>query len=175
MSEPLSPQLLSEWAVRYLARFPASKVKLSQHLRQKIQTRARYVDLKLDNADELIMACVEQLETLGLIDDKKFIEARAHYYQSRGFSLSQIAYKLTQEGVERDLIDTVFQQELETESLQEDFETALNFAKNQGLGQWRDPQPPHDSKQFNRDMGKMARRGFSPALSYKILYDKIAD
>ena len=165
------PACLREHAFAYLARFPATKVKLRKVLLRWAARRGVKTD------EQQLANLIDNLQENGWLDDEKFALARARSLLHRGSSLLDIRTRLAKDGIEREQI----QQTLETLTENEDKEeveilAALRVAQKKRLGPFRDPSRnpmPADrgqrEKSRKKDIGTLARKGFGWGVVQKIM------
>jgi regulatory protein len=161
-NEPRKPRPVTrEWLFRaaayYLGRYASTAENLRRVLERKVASRIRDwgSDPKAPDPQEsatLVDATVAHFLELKLLDDRAFAEARLASLRRRGTSLRQVQAKLSEKGVERDLIAEVIGGD-ETD----DRMAALAFARRRRLG-------PHRLRdrleRRDRDIAAMMRAGF---------------
>lgn len=154
---PLNLEDLESRAFDYLARFASSAANLRRVLRGKVERSARLHGTDREAGFAAVDALVERLAGSGVLDDRRFAEARAQSLFQRGGSRRAIAAKLASKGV--GTADTV----AALDSLGElaadpELEAALAYARRRRLGPFRDP----DSRAAwrDKDLAAMGRAGF---------------
>jgi regulatory protein len=153
-SRELSARDLEEAALRYLNRFDASAEKLERHL-TKMARRAENADALLPE----IPALIERYRGSGLIDDRRFAEARARSLRARGASSRLIQQKLAAQGVPRDVVDAVLDAEREaSRSGSGELEAAVAYVRRKRLGAHRPAE--QQALERRRDLARLARQGF---------------
>ncbi|MFK7866248.1 MAG: regulatory protein RecX [Alphaproteobacteria bacterium] len=155
-------QQLNRRALHYLARYAASRAKLSTYLTRKFTEKYQH-DLP-EAFDSLLKACLDRLEALAYLDDAAYGRGRIRSYQAKSYSLSTIRQKLRQDGLQQDTIDDLLENTIETE-LETDEVLARRFAQKHKLGAWQITPLPTDpimrQKLYQKHLAKLARRGFS--------------
>lgn len=135
-------------------RFDASAEKLSCHL-EKVARRAA-------NTDELlprVQGLIERYRSSGLIDDRRFAEARARTLRARGASARLIQQKLILQGVPAQVVSAVLEAEREQRGDGSgDLEAAIAYVRRKRLGPYR-PEPER-ARERQRDLARLARQGF---------------
>ena len=160
--EPRKPRPVTrEWlfraAAHYLGRYASTAENLRRVLERKTQRRIRDWgdDPAAPDAGEaaaMVEATVAHFLELRLIDDRAFAEARLASLRRRGTSVRQVQAKLSEKGVDRELIAEVVGGD-ETD----DRTAALAFARRRRLG----PHRLRDrAERRNRDIAAMMRAGF---------------
>ncbi len=145
---------LEESALRYLNRFDASAEKLERYL-GKVARRAKNRDQLLPEIPILI----ERYRGSGLIDDRRFAEARARSLRERGASKRLIQQKLAVQGVPRDIVDAVLGAEREAGRGGEgELEAAIAYVRRKRLGAHRPAE--QQALERRRDLARLARQGF---------------
>ncbi|HJL57826.1 MAG TPA: RecX family transcriptional regulator [Alphaproteobacteria bacterium] len=108
-----------------------------------------------------IASILSDLENNKLIDDKNFTQSKIHSLSLQGKSKISIISYFVQKGIEKNLIEESFEN-LELKNPNWEKESAKIFARKKRLG-------IKYSANFEKDLAKMARAGFSYNLSKKIL------
>ena len=165
------PACLRDHAFAYLARFPATHHKLRKVL-------ARWAARRGVKTDERQMAALmESLQTGGYLDDEKFALARARSLLQRGASLLDIRARLAKDGIAREQIRETLDTLMQNEDREEvEILAALRVAQKKRLGPFRDssrnPMPAdreQREKSRKKDIGTLARKGFSWGIVQKIM------
>ena len=149
--------ITAEWMMRaaahYIERYATSSGNLRRVLEAKVRRRARARGEAPDEHGEMIAATVARFVDLKLVDDERFAEAKLASLRRRGTSARMAAAKLSEKGVERDLIETALAAD---ES--DDRTAAEAYARRRRLGPYRlrDRRARRD-----RDVAAMVRAGFS--------------
>jgi regulatory protein len=152
----LSKTYLENAALHYLGRYASTAANLRRVMRRKIQRSAKAHE---QNPDEFI-AIVEDMITRyirsGLINDEVFTRARVESLRRSGASRKTIAVKLQMKGVESDMAT-----EHAKGSEDDEIAAAHVFARKKQLGPYRKKTPHDIKKEQAKDIGKMARAGYS--------------
>ncbi len=155
----------------YLARFPATKVKLRKVLWRWAARRGVATD------ERQMGDLIESLHEGGYLNDEKFALARARSLLQRGASLLDIRARLAKDGIERERI----RQTIDALTLGEDREevellAALRVAQKKRLGPFRDslrnPMPAEREQREKirkKDIATLARKGFGWGIVQKIM------
>ena len=161
-NEPRKPRPVTrEWLFRaaayYLGRYASTAENLRRVLERKVASRIRDWgdDPKAPDPEAsaaLVDATVAHFLELKLLDDRAFAEARLASLRRRGTSIRQVQAKLSEKGVDRELIAEVVGGD-ETD----DRAAALAFARRRRLG----PHRLRDrTERRDRDIAAMMRAGF---------------
>ncbi|HEY8564401.1 MAG TPA: regulatory protein RecX [Beijerinckiaceae bacterium] len=158
---PVTAAYLDRAALAYLERYASSAENLRRVLRRKVDLRCRLRGEEADEHYPLIDEAVAKALRIGLIDDRRYAEARVSTLRRRGGSARAIASKLQAKGVERETVAAALAEE-ETDEAQ----AAEAFARRRKLGRYRpgDPAPYRD-----KDLGALARAGFSFDVARRVL------
>ena len=161
-NEPRKPRPVTrEWLFRaaayYLGRYASTAENLRKVLERKVAGRIREWgdDEKAPDPGEsslLVEATVAHFLDLKLLDDRAFAEARLASLRRRGTSIRQVQAKLSEKGVDRELIAEVVGGD-ETD----DRAAALAFARRRRLGPYR---LRDRAERRDRDIAAMMRAGF---------------
>lgn len=164
-ARPPTPERLRRRALYYLERFAASRAHLAQVLRRRALRDAEALELDagpvLLSIDELL----DELERLGLIDDRAYAESHARRLAERGRPPGRIAMELGAKGVPRHLAQAVTEQ-LRDEAADLDLETAIAFARRRRLGPFA---AATGGKPVEKALAAFARAGFSRRTAERVL------
>ncbi len=152
--------ILKKYAFSYLSKYNTSKKNIDMILRNKVRR------MNLKKKDKFILyssiaSILSDLENNKLIDDKNFTQSKIHSLSLQGKSKISIISYFVQKGIEKNLIEESFEN-LELKNPNWEKESAKIFARKKRLG-------IKYSANFEKDLAKMARAGFSYNLSKKIL------
>lgn len=150
----LSRDWVKNAAVRYLAGRAASRAQVRRALRRKIDREAFEVTAELS---EWIRDVLDECERLGYLSDESFAANRVHAMRKRGASTRKIEMDLRAKGVSPEAAQAT----LEEEKAEAEAEAALAYAQRRRLGRDRD--------HWKRDLGRMARAGFSFSVAKRAL------
>ena len=156
---------LRDLAYSYLERYSPSKQQLKVHLLKKYLTKIKGTKSKKEVSniiDEIILG----LERNKILNDELYSDSKARMFLRRGYSLNKINQSLRNKGIEtkyiKQSIDKIKEDEIEP-----DFVSALKLCKRRRIG----PLRPDANRElfFKKDMGILARGGFSYELSKRVL------
>jgi regulatory protein len=158
--------VLEKSALFYLERYSSSSAQLRRVLLRRVK-RAEMLGTDKPEAE----AARRHIETLvarflasGLLDDRRFAEAKAASLQRRGTSRRRIRERLVSKGVERELVDAA----LETiDDPSGELAAACALARRRRLGPYRPAATRGAHRQ--KDLAALARAGFSLDLSRTVL------
>ena len=158
-------------AVDYLGRYASSRHKLAQIL-QRFATH-KLTDYDPDDIAAAIQQTIDQCSKLGYLDDQQFAVTVARSQRRLGRSQAVIRQRLRQHALGDDIIAHALA-EADENSANGDLQAAIRFAQRRRLGPFALRQSAHhqrlDAQQWKqRDLGAMARAGFSMAISRQIL------
>jgi len=158
-------------AVDYLGRYASSRHKLGQIL-QRFASR-KLTDYDTDDIAAAIEQTIDQCCQLGYLDDRQFAVTVARSQRRLGRSQAVIRQRLRQHALGDDIIAHALA-EADENSANGDLQAAIRFAQRRRLGPFAQRHSAHhqrlDAQQWKqRDLGAMARAGFSMATSRQIL------
>ena len=158
-------------AVDYLGRYASSRHKLGQIL-QRFASR-KLTDYDTDDIAAAIEQTIDQCSQLGYLDDRQFAVTVARSQRRLGRSQAVIRQRLRQHALGDDIIAHALA-EADKNSANGDLQAAIRFAQRRRLGPFAQRHSAHhqrlDAQQWKqRDLGAMARAGFSMATSKQIL------
>ncbi|MEF2550453.1 RecX family transcriptional regulator [Aurantimonas sp. A2-1-M11] len=150
--KPITREWLFRAAAHYLERYSSSTANLRRVLERKVMRRAHARGEDAGSFAELIDEIVARFVELKLVDDRAYGEARVLSLRRRGTSTRMVAAKLSEKGVERDLVE-----ELLAADETSDRQAALAYAKRRRLGPYR---LRNRAERRDRDVAAMVRAGF---------------
>ena len=168
--KPAHVRMMSK-AVDYLGRYASSRHKLGQILQRF--ARRKLTDYDADDIAAAIEQTINQCSQLGYLDDRQFAVTVARSQRRLGRSQALIRHRLRQHALGDDLI-TYALAEADENCANGDLQAAIRFAQRRRLGPFAQRHSAHqqrlDAQQWKqRDLGAMARAGFSMVTSRQIL------
>ena len=156
---------LKDLAYSYLEKYSPSKQQLKVYLLKKYLIKIKGTKSKKEVSliiDEIIV----NLEKNRIINDELYSDSKARMFLRRGYSLNKINQSLRNKGIESKYIKQSIEKIKENE-IEPDFVSALKLCKRRRLG----PLRPEANRElfYKKDMGIMARGGFSFELSKRVL------
>lgn len=152
--------------MHYLERYAAPAAQLHRVLARKVALSCRHhgEDPAMHAAalDEVVARCLSS----GLVDDRRFAEARAATLRRRGRSARAVAATLSAKGVDRELAAQVSRVDDE-----EELAAARKAARRKRLGPWS---RGDRGASRQKDLAALARAGFSIAIARAVI-DGAAD
>ena len=112
--------------------------------------------------DEIIL----HLEKNKILNDEMYSDSKARMFLRRGYSLNKINQSLRNKGIENKFIQQSLNKIKENE-IEPDFVSAVKLCKRRRIG----PLRPEANRElfYKKDMGILARGGFSFELSKRVL------
>ena len=156
---------LKDLAYSYLEKYNPSKQQLKVYLLKKYLLKIKGSRSKKEVSaiiDEIIL----NLEKNKILNDEMYSDSKARMFLKRGYSLNKINQSLRSKGIEdkyvKQSIDKIKENEIEP-----DFVSALKLCKRRRIG----PLSPESNRElfYKKDMGILARGGFSFDLSKRVL------
>ena len=156
---------LKDLAYSYLEKYNPSKQQLKVYLLKKYLLKIKGSKTKKEVSaiiDEIIL----NLEKNKILNDEMYSDSKARMFLKRGYSLNKINQSLRSKGIEdkyvKQSIDKIKEDEIEP-----DFVSALKLCKRRRIG----PLRPESNRElfYKKDMGILARGGFSFDLSKRVL------
>jgi len=152
-------------AFNYLDKYSVSKQQLRIYLLKKFSKKN---DLKVskDELLNLIDVVIKSLEINKLISDEYYSDSKSKVFLRRGYSLNKIRHSLAKKGIEQKYIKGTISKIEENES-NTDFYSALIICNKRKIGPCR----AESNREifYKKDMGVLARSGFSYEVSKKVL------
>ena len=156
---------LKDLAFAYLEKYSPSKQQLKVYLLKKYLTKIKGTKSKRE-VSEIIDEILENLEKNKIINDELYSDSKARMFLRRGYSLNKINQSLRNKGIgsehAKNSIDKIKEDKIEP-----DFVSAVKLCKKRRIGALR----PGTNRElfYKKDMGILARGGFSFELSKRVL------
>ena len=114
----------------------------------------------------LIDEIVSNLEKNKLLNDEMYSDSKARMFLRRGYSLNKINQSLRNKGIEDKYVKQSIEK-IKEDQIEPDFVSALKLCKRRRIG----PLRPESNRElfYKKDMGILARNGFSFELSKRVL------
>ena len=146
-------------AVRYLSRYPSSEQRFRMTMSKAFERYMEISESASPNQTEVLNALVAEMESLGYLDDMALAKGLVNSYRRRGDSRRLMQKKLRQKGMTADVIQSVLAAEDDGDELR----AARHYARKKKLGVYGNSEGDYLSRK--KDLERMARRGFSYAVS----------
>ena len=156
---------LKDLAYAYLEKYNPSKQQLKVYLLKKYLTKIKGSKSKKE-VSMVIDEIVQNLEKNKFINDELYSDSKARMYLRRGYSLNKINQSLKNKGIDDHYIKKSINK-IKEDKIEPDFVSALKLCKRRRIGALR----PGSNRElfYKKDMGILARNGFSFELSKKVL------
>ncbi|MGX1741991.1 regulatory protein RecX [Bosea sp. NPDC055353] len=158
----ISAGYLQRAAMHYLERYSVPAAQLRRVLARKVALSCRHHGedpaAHAEALDDVVARCV----SAGLVDDRRFAEARAATLRRRGHSQRTVAAKLAAKGVPRALVG-----EVATAEAGDERAAARIAARRRRLGPWRAEGRRAEFRQ--KDLAALARLGFDYATARAVI------
>ncbi len=156
---------LKDLAFSYLEKYNPSKQQLKIYLMKKYLTKIKGTKSKKE-VSLLIEQIVSNLEKNKILSDELYSDSKARMFLRRGYSLNKINQSLRSKGIEDKYIKLTLEKIKENE-IEPDFVSALKLCKRRRIGPLR--AASNREIFFKKDMGVLARGGFSFEMSKRVL------
>ena len=150
---------LLKYAIYYLSKYSSSKKNLEYILKKKIRRLSDEKKIRFELYKE-IKITIEKLENLNLINDQIFTENKIQTLLNQAKSKNYIKQYLLRKGVSDQIIEEQISFFYENNNNIER-ENALKFAMKRNL--------LNNNKDYEKNLSKMARAGFSYNIAKEIL------
>ena len=161
---------LKDLAYSYLEKYSPSKQQLKTYLLKKYLIKFKGTNTKKE-ITSLIDKILKNLEDNKLVNDELYSDSKARMLLKRGYSINKINLSLRNKGIDNNIIKNSIDK-IKKNNADPDFVSALKLCKKRRLG----PIRPDANREifFKKDLGVMARSGFSYEISKKVLeLDKV--
>jgi len=156
---------LRDLAYSYIEKYSPSKQQTKTYLLKKYLKKFQGSKSKRE-ITEIIDNIVSNLEKGHFLNDTLYSDSKARMLFRRGYSLNKISYSLRSKGIEQKNIKLSLDK-IKNEKQDPDFISAMKICKKRRIG----PMRPDSNRElfYKKDMGILARSGFSYDISKKIL------
>jgi regulatory protein len=150
-------------ALHYLERYSVPAAQLQRVLLRKVERSCRHHGQEPQTFRGMVEEIVASFVASGLVDDRRFAEAKAQSLRRKGRSTRAVAAGLAAKGVGRELV-------AETSVLDEavELEAARIAARRKRLGPWS---RGDRAEQRQKHVAALARAGFSLAIARAVIDD----
>ena len=114
----------------------------------------------------IIDEIISNLEKNKILNDEMYSDSKARMFLKRGYSLNKINQSLRSKGIEDKYVKQSIEK-IKDNQIEPDFVSALKLCKRRRIG----PLRPESNRElfYKKDMGILARGGFSFDLSKRVL------
>ncbi len=156
---------LRDLAYSYIEKYNPSKQQTKTYLLKKYLKKYQGSKAKKE-ISEIIDNIVANLEKSHFLNDSLYSDSKAKMLFRRGYSLNKIGHSLRSKGIEQKNIE-ISLEKIKNEKTDPDFVSAMKICKKRRIG----PVRPQGNRElfFKKDIGILARAGFSYEISKKIL------
>ncbi len=156
---------LKDLAYSYLEKYSPSKQQLKVFLLKKYLTKIKGTKSKKE-VTSIIDEIILNLEKNKILNDEMYSDSKARMLLRRGYSLNKINQSLRSKGIESKFIKISIDK-IKENQIEPDFVSALKLCKRRRIG----PVRSENNRElfYKKDMGILARGGFSFDLSKRIL------
>ena len=156
---------LRDLAYGYLEKYSPSKQQLKVYLLKKYLTKIKGTQSKKE-VTSIIDIIIQNLEKNQLINDELYSDSKARMFLRRGYSLNKINQSLRNKGIDSEFVKKSIDK-IKEDKIEPDFVSAIKLCKRRRIGAVR----PEANRElyYKKDMGILARGGFSFELSKRVL------
>ncbi len=156
---------LKDLAYSYLEKYNPSKQQLKVYLLKKYLTKIKGSKSKRE-VTSIIDKIVSNLENNKILNDEMYADSKARMFLRRGYSLNKINQSLRNKGIEEKYVKQSIEK-IKDNQIEPDFVSALKLCKRRRIG----PVRSENNRElfYKKDMGILARGGFSFDLSKRVL------
>ncbi len=156
---------LKDLAYSYLEKYSPSKQQLKVYLLKKYLTKIKGSKSKKE-VTSIIDKIILNLESNKFLNDEMYSDSKARMFLRRGYSLNKINQSLRNKGIEDKFVRQSIEK-IKEDQIEPDFVSALKLCRRRRIG----PLRPESNRElfYKKDMGILARGGFSFDLSKRVL------
>lgn len=163
-------------AAHYLGRFAASSAHLRRVMMAKVDRSARHHGTDPAEGAKFVDDVIAKFERLGFLNDRAFAAMRARGLFAQGTPLRGIRFKLKQQGVAEADIDAALAELSDEEEVDDlDLAAAVKLAERRRLGPFSTADEETRRANRDRDLGRLARAGFSYDIASRVIEAEDAD
>jgi regulatory protein len=152
----------------YLGRFAATRERVRQVLMRKVKRSAKEHDTDPQEGARIVEKLLDKWVEQGLVRDRDLAVSKAGSLQRRGSSMRAIRAKLGAAGVQAADADAAISALREGSDGDPDLDSAWAYARRRKLGPYRREEADRKENR-QRDLGSLARAGFSYTIAHKII------
>lgn len=156
---------IKELSLKYLDKYQPSKKDLRIYLYRKVLD-TDYLDKDKESILREIDMVIDNLESVGVINDTIYSEIKSKNYLKKGYSLNKIRMNLAQKGIDGELLKKTMN-DIQKDNVDPDFYAAIRVCRRRRIGPYR----PDANREifYTKDTGVLARAGFSYSTSKNVL------
>jgi len=156
---------LRDLAYSYIEKYNPSKQQIKTYLLKKYLKKFQGYRQKKE-VTKIIDSIISNLEKNHFLNDSLYSDSKARMLFRRGYSLNKIGHSLRGKGIEQKNIKLSLEK-IKNEKSDPDFTSAMKVCKKRRIG----PVRPEANREifYKKDIGILARSGFSYEISKKIL------
>ena len=156
---------LKDLAYSYLEKYSPSKQQLKVYLLKKYLLKIKGSKSKKE-VSSIIDKIILNLEKNKFLNDEFYSDSKARMFLRRGYSLNKINQSLRSKGIEDKYVRQSIKK-IKENQIEPDFVSALKLCRRRRIG----PTRPESNRElfYKKDMGILARGGFSFDLSKRVL------
>ena len=156
---------LKDLAYSYLEKYNPSKQQLKVYLLKKYLLKIKGTKSKKE-VSSIIDEIILNLEKNRLLNDEMYSDSKARMFLRRGYSLNKINQSLRSKGIDDKYVKQSIEK-IKENQIEPDFVSAIKLCKRRRIG----PTRPESNRElfYKKDMGILARGGFSFDLSKRVL------
>lgn len=170
MSKRVPPPVSASWLAwhsqRYLERWFTSSAHLRRLLLQRAMRSVEAHGSDPAEAKALVDAEITRLITLGALDDDAYARDKAQSLHRKGRGAAKIRQALGAKGLGGQPVTEALAA-LRHDDRDPEMEAARTFARKRRIGPWRTG--PDDAETRRKELGKLARAGFSYSIARRAL------
>ena len=156
---------IRNFSYSYLEKYSPSKQQLRIYLFKKLIKKNIRISSKKEIFN-LIDSVISALVNQNFLSDKYYSDAKSKFFLRKGYSLNKIRYSLIKKGIDEKYIKSSISKIKEGEA-NPDFFSAIKLCKRRRIGPSREE--GNRPLFYKKDIGILARSGFSYEVSKKIL------
>ena len=126
---------IKELSLKYLDKYQPSKKDLRIYLYRKVLD-TDYLDKDKESILREIDMVIDNLESLGIINDTIYSEIKSKNYLKKGYSLNKIRMNLALKGIDGELLKKTMN-DIQKDNVDPDFYAAIRVCRRRRIGPYR--------------------------------------
>lgn len=171
----ITPSYLRNVGAWYVERYGGASSQVRRALMKRVEKSVAFHGLDRAECVAMVQPAIDHLAQSGLVDDDRYAEGVVRSRRERGWSARKIRSWLRAKGLSSEQIDAAFEASVALDGDDVDPErlAAIRYGRRRRLGPWLLEEDRQERLQ--RDLGSMARAGFSYGLARQILLAESAE
>jgi len=161
----ITARYLENAGLYYLERYATSAENFRRVMMRKVLRSCQFHEQDPDEFAPMVDDLVQRYTQAGLLNDEVYARAQTEKLRRRGASKRAIHAKLHEKGLTSEQVDAALCK-ADDEHEDAEFNAACAYARRRRIGPYRNPP---DAERYQKDLGALARAGFSYDIARNVL------